>query len=66
MFSTIKIAAAVAVLATTVVGQSSTTPVTGKLGDATVQKNNPAGVVCCNYLTCRRNRPLTFVQGIHC
>lgn len=44
MPSILKTVAAIAVLATAVTAQSDTTPVTGKLGDATVQKNNPAGV----------------------
>ncbi|KEQ72128.1 Cu,Zn superoxide dismutase-like protein, partial [Aureobasidium namibiae CBS 147.97] len=39
-----KTVAAIAVLATAVTAQSDTTPVTGKLGNATVQSNNPAGV----------------------
>ncbi|CAD0107312.1 unnamed protein product [Aureobasidium uvarum] len=44
MPSFIKTVAAIAVLATAVTAQSDTTPVTGKLGNATIQKNNPAGV----------------------
>jgi hypothetical protein len=44
MPSFLKTVAAIAVLASAVTAQSDTTPVTGKLGDATVQKNNPAGV----------------------
>ncbi|CAD0094439.1 unnamed protein product [Aureobasidium mustum] len=44
MPSILKTVAAIAVLATAVTAQSDTTPVTGKLGNATVQKNNPAGV----------------------
>ncbi|KAI4729370.1 hypothetical protein E4T49_02850 [Aureobasidium sp. EXF-10728] len=44
MPSLLKTVAAIAVLATAVTAQSDTTPVTGKLGNATVQKNNPAGV----------------------
>lgn len=44
MFSTIKLAAAVSMLAAAVSAQSDTTPVTGKLGDAKVVTDNPAGV----------------------
>jgi hypothetical protein len=44
MPSILKIVAAIAVLATAVTAQSDTTPVTGKLGNATVQSSNPAGV----------------------
>ncbi|KAI5250565.1 hypothetical protein E4T42_04919 [Aureobasidium subglaciale] len=44
MPSFIKTVAAIAVLATAVVAQSDTTPVTGKLGDAPLQSSNPAGV----------------------
>ena len=44
MPSILKTVAAIAVLATAVTAQSDTTPVTGKLGNATVQSKNPAGV----------------------
>jgi hypothetical protein len=44
MPSILKTVAAIAVLATAVTAQSDTTPVTGKLGNATVQSSNPAGV----------------------
>jgi hypothetical protein len=44
MPSIFKTFSAIAVLATAVTAQSDTTPVTGKLGNATVQSSNPAGV----------------------
>jgi hypothetical protein len=44
MPSIFKTVAAIAVLATAVTAQSDTTPVTGKLGNATIQSSNPAGV----------------------
>lgn len=51
MPSILKTVAAIAVLATAVTGQSDTTPVTGKLGNATIQSNNPAGVAYIATLT---------------
>ncbi|THV88395.1 hypothetical protein D6D27_07300 [Aureobasidium pullulans] len=51
MLSSMKIAAAIAALATAVVAQSDTTPVTGKNGDATIQSHNPAGVAYIASLT---------------
>ena len=43
IFSTIKSLAAVALVAVSVTAQSDTTPVTGKLGNATIVTNNPGG-----------------------